>query len=79
MDTRASECRRGIDRADMPVRYRAAQDRGMQQTGTGQIADISAAAAEKSPILEAFDGAADIPVRYYRGLLYTARATSPII
>ena len=63
----------------MPVRYRAAQDRGMEHTGAGQIAEISALAAEKSPILEAFDSAADIAVPNYRGLLYTARATSPII
>jgi len=51
----------------------------MQYTGAGQIAEISAVAAEKSPILEAFDSASDIAVRNYRGLLYTARATSPII
>jgi hypothetical protein len=51
----------------------------MQHAGAGQIADISAFASEKSPILEAFDGATDMPVRNYRGLLYTARATSPII
>ena len=44
----------------------------MQHGGAGQIADISAVAAEKSPILEAF-------FRNYRGLLYTARATSQII
>ena len=51
----------------------------MQHTVAGQIPEISAVAAEKSPILEAFDSAADIAVRNYRGLLYTARATSPII
>jgi hypothetical protein len=51
----------------------------MQHGGAGQIADISAVAAEKSPILEAVDSAADIAVCNYRGLLYTERATSPII
>ena len=61
------------------MRYRAAQDRGIQHTVAGQIAEISAVAAEKSPILEAVDSAADIAVCNYRGLLYTARATSSII
>jgi len=35
MDTWDRERRRGIHRVDMPVGYRAAQDRGVQQTGLG--------------------------------------------
>jgi hypothetical protein len=44
----------------------------MQQTRAGQIADVGAVTSEKTLILEALDGAADIAVRNYLRLLYTA-------
>jgi hypothetical protein len=49
----------------------------MQQTGAEQIADVGAVASEKTPILEALDGTADIAVRNYLGLLYTIRVQIP--
>jgi hypothetical protein len=57
----AQHCQRarGIDRSNAAMGDCAAQDRGMQQAGAGEIIHIFAAAAQETQILQPFDRAAD--------------------
>ncbi len=49
----------GIDRADVAVRHRTAQDHGVQEILAREIVDELAAPAQQAKILDAFDRAPD--------------------
>src|SRR5262249_35838375 len=52
-----------VDRADTPVRHRAAQDHRVQEIFAAEIVDESAAPAQQPQILDALDRAADEDIR----------------
>ena len=62
-------CGTGLDRADAPVRDRAAQDHGVQQVLACEVVDELAAPAQEAQILDAFDRAADKGVAHRVPLL----------
>ena len=62
-------CGTGLDRADAPVRDRAAQDHGVQQVVAYEVVDVFAAPAQQAKILDAFDRAADEGVAHRLVLL----------
>jgi hypothetical protein len=45
--------------ADAPVRHRAAQDHGIEQSVRLEVIDVFAAAAQEPEVFPPFDGAAD--------------------